>query len=75
MRLTRTAEDVVTVELGTSQPFFKRFLVAVNGAQSATATSPYAWRLKPGRNTLEVNGEDEFGRLGLPSKVALDYKK
>jgi len=73
MRLGRTADDAVTVELGTSQPFFKRFLATVDGAKPVTIASPYTWRLTPGRNALAVNCEDEFGRLGLPSTVVVEY--
>ena len=71
MRLVRTADDTVTVELGTSQPFFKRYVATVNGGKPETVTSPYAWKLAPGDNTLVVNCEDDFGKPGLPSKVTL----
>lgn len=75
LRLVRTGEDVVTVELGTSQPHFKRFVAAVDGGKPETVASPMTWNLKPGRNTLVVNCEDEFGVAGLPSTVVLEYTK
>jgi hypothetical protein len=73
LRLVRAGDDQVAVELGASQPFFKRFVARVNGGKPETVTSPYTWRLAPGDNTLEVNCEDEFGNAGLPSKVTLNY--
>ena len=47
------------------------FLVAVDGGRFQPTSSPYTWRLHPGRNTLRVDCENEFGNRGVPSEVVL----
>jgi hypothetical protein len=71
MRLVRTGETQVTVELGTSQPFFRRFVGRVDDGEPTVFASPFVWNLKPGENRLEVNCEDDFGNAGIPSSIAL----
>ena len=71
MRLVRLGEDTVAVELGASQPFFKQYRLTVNGAASTQSEGQFQWKLRPGRNELEVNCADEFGRPGVPSRVVV----
>ena len=67
-------EAQVVVELGNSQPFFKKYLATINGKEQEV-TSPFTWKLLSGKNTLVVNCVDEFGRRGLPSTVTVERKE
>jgi len=71
LRLVRTGERTVAVELGNSQPFFRRYRLRVNGTERVQDSGSFTWRLRPGTNSLEVNCEDAFGRTGVPSSVTL----
>ncbi|HOX06866.1 MAG TPA: hypothetical protein PK280_10725 [Planctomycetota bacterium] len=75
MKLTRTGEDAVSVELGNSMPFFKKYAVKVDGKEVADVKSPFAWQLKAGENKLEVAPVDEFGKAGLVSSVTVKLGK
>ncbi len=75
LKLTRTGEDALSVELGNSMPFFKKYAVKIDGKEIADARSPLVWQLKPGENRLEVVPVDEFGRVGLPSSVTVKLGK
>jgi len=71
MRLVRTGENMVAVELGNSQPFFKQYQLEVDGDVRYQAENTLVWNLKPGDNRLSVNCENEFGRRGISSEVTL----
>ena len=74
LRLVRTGDAEVTAELGNSMPFFKKYVVKVDGAEIAAAGeagSSFVWKLKRGENRLEVAPVDEFGKAGLASSVTL----
>jgi hypothetical protein len=74
LKMTRTGEREITVELGNSQPFFKHYVVDAEGKRTKTDKHQFIWKLKPGRNTLAVNCADEFGQEGIPSTVTLELK-
>jgi transglutaminase superfamily protein len=69
--LVRVGSKTITVELGQTMPFFKRYKLTVNGKETTTAKSAYRWRLQPGENTLVAAPVDEFGKVGLSSSVTL----
>lgn len=71
VRLVQTADDTLAVELGQSMPFFKSYRLRVDGAEVKDAASPFTWKLKAGKNTLEVAPVDEFGKVGLASSVTV----
>jgi hypothetical protein len=74
LRLETTPEpDLLKVELGRSMPFFAKYRLRVNGADIETVTNPFAWRLKKGRNKLDLAPVDEFGRVGTGSSITVSY--
>jgi hypothetical protein len=73
VRLVRTGEAEMAVELGNSMPFFKRYAVTVDGKEVADAGNPFEWSLKAGENRLEVVPVDDFGKTGLASMVLLRF--
>ena len=63
MHLAQTdKEGVLEVEFGHSQPFFEKFVVAVDGRELADVGSRYQWKLKRGKNSLKVVAVDRYGR-------------
>jgi hypothetical protein len=75
-KLTRTGEDEISVELGNSMPFFKKYQVKIDGAElKDEVKSPLVWKLKTGDNKLEVAPVDEFGKVGLPSTATVKLGK
>ena len=73
-KLTRTGESEMAVELGNSMPFFKKYVVKVDG-KVVEANNHLVWQLKPGENRLEVAPVDEFGKTGLASSAAVKFGK
>ena len=73
--LVRAGQRTIRVELGQSMPFFKHYKLTVNGAETTTKKTAYAWRLQPGQNTLAVAPVDELGKVGLASSVTLELPK
>ena len=75
-KLTRTGEDEISVELGNSMPFFKKYVVKIDGTElKDEVKSPLVWKLKTGDNKLEVVPVDEFGKVGLPSTATVKLGK
>jgi hypothetical protein len=72
-KLVRTGEAEIAVELGNSMPFFKKYVVTVDGKEVADAANPFKWSVKAGENHLEVVAVDEFGKTGLASSVTIRY--
>src|SRR5262249_53097000 len=54
MDLIKQQEGVLRVELGNTMPFFKGYAVKIDGGEKEMAGSMMEWRLRPGRNRLEV---------------------
>lgn len=75
VKLVRTGTDTVAVELGNSQPFFKRYRLDVDGDVQYQSENTIVWNLKPGDNRLVVDCEDEFGRQGVSSEVTLRLER
>ncbi len=78
LRLVRSGEDAITVELGNSMPFFAQYRIdaesppgAGKPARTQAACGPFMWRLRPGLNRLVVEPVDEFGKPGRPSEVTV----
>jgi hypothetical protein len=69
--MARAGARAVTIPLGNSMPFFKKYKLTVNGKESTTTNSTYRWVLAPGENTLAVAPVDEFGKVGLASSVTV----
>ncbi|MDD4891083.1 MAG: hypothetical protein PHU85_14270 [Phycisphaerae bacterium] len=74
IRMVRTGVGEIAVEVGTSQPFFRKFVATMNG-KSSEVKSPFMWKITPGENSLTVNCVDEFDRPGIPSTVKLEMGK
>jgi hypothetical protein len=70
LKLVRTGDDEIAVELGHSMPFFAKYRIEQE-AQTFSAESRMVWKLKSGVNRLTVRPVDEFGKEGLPSTVAV----
>lgn len=74
--LTADAKDkeTINVELGNSMPFFKNYIIVVNGKKTEQPGNSFAWKLQSGENTLSVKPIDEFGMKGAASTVTLAIK-
>jgi hypothetical protein len=74
IKAKRTSETALTLEFGSSQPFFKQFALSVDGGATVTQTgSAYTWTLHAGTNTILVNTEDNWGGCGLSSTLSVTY--
>ncbi len=65
--------QAVEVQFGHSMPFFKHYQLTVDGQTVLPVPNPYRWQLKPGRNCLSVAPVDEFGKVGLASRITLEW--
>jgi hypothetical protein len=75
-RLTRTGNGTMAVELGNSMPFFKKYVVKIDGAEvPGEIKNPLVWTLKTGDNRIEVVPVDEFGKTGLGSSATVKLGK
>jgi hypothetical protein len=72
VKLTAKAGGELAVELGNSMPFFKKYEAKVDG-KSVDATGKIIWKLKKGKNQLEVTPVDEFGKRGVTSSITLEF--
>ena len=66
-------DGVLSVELGNSMPFFKSYDLKVDGKTVKSDGDIFNWKLKSGKNVLEVVPMDEFGKPGTGSSVAVTY--
>ncbi|MCK5849894.1 MAG: transglutaminase domain-containing protein [Kiritimatiellae bacterium] len=66
-------EGVLSVRLGQSMPFFKVYDLKVDGKAAKPAGDVFKWKLRSGRNVLEVVPLDEFGKCGSGSSVVVTY--
>jgi hypothetical protein len=60
---------VLELEFGKSMPYFKEFLLAVDGAEPVSSGNPYLWQLHQGENRLSVVPHNEWGRTGIAAKL------
>lgn len=63
----------VRVHLDTQTPGFDTFLAAIDGGRAEPVTSGFVWKLRPGKNRLEVRPRNTAGREGLSSRVTVEY--
>jgi hypothetical protein len=63
----------VEVTMGTVTPDFDTFLVSVNGGKWKRSGARFAWKLRRGRNRLEMRVRNRAGVLGRASSLELDY--
>lgn len=72
-----SAEKVVEGGLGidmvTDSPGFQSFEIIANGNKIQLSQSTYLWKLRPGKNRLEVRSVDILGNRGPASKIVVDY--
>ena len=72
IKATRTGENIISMEFGNTQPFFKQYLVVVdNNPPIAVLNGSFIWKLNPGENKFKVFPEDIFGKRGIPSLLNL----
>ncbi len=72
VKLVATNVGELAVELGNSMPFFKKYEAKVDG-KSVDASGKIIWKLRKGKNQLEITPVDEFGKRGLTSSVTLEF--
>lgn len=63
----------VRVHLDTETPGFDTFLADVDGTGPRPVASGFIWKLRPGRNRLDVRPRNVAGREGIAGRVTLDY--
>jgi hypothetical protein len=72
IKATRTDENIISLEFGNTQPFFKQYTVIVdNNSPVAVLNGSFIWKLNPGENKIKVFPEDSFGKIGIPSFLNL----
>ncbi|MBL8025784.1 MAG: transglutaminase domain-containing protein [Fibrobacteres bacterium] len=72
-KASRTGEKSIELEFGNTQPFFKKYLLKIDGKPVPKFTgSSFTWNLKSGvKNTMEVAPEDAYGKQGIPSMLII----
>ncbi len=71
-RLVRSAGGgTLFVDFGHSMPHFSRFRLRIDGREIERVGSRYEWQMKAGLNTLQVVPEDQFGKIGQGSSIAI----
>ena len=60
------------VHMETETPGFETFLADIDGAGKQPVTSGFLWKLRKGRNRLEVWSRNSTGREGPSSAVVLE---
>lgn len=71
LEATATAGEL-RVHLDTRTPGFDTFLADVDAAGAKPVTSGFIWKLRPGKNALEVRPRNVAGREGITSRVVID---
>jgi hypothetical protein len=66
-------EGVVLVTMGTVTPDFDRFLISVDGGEWRPCGSAFEWRLRAGRNRVEMRVRNRTGVLGRKSWIELNH--
>ena len=61
------------VHLDTETPSLKSFVAKLNDSDECAVKSGFLWRLKPGRNQLNVWPVNVAGRKGIASWIELEY--
>jgi hypothetical protein len=66
-------EGTVEVVLGTVTPDFDTYLIRIDDGEWRPSGEQVRWRLKPGKNRLEMRVRSRAGVLGRISCLSLDY--
>lgn len=64
----------VTVQMGTSTPYFETFLVKTDDGQWTKSGPKFNWQLKPGSNRLQMRTRNTSGVEGPISFLQVDWK-
>lgn len=62
----------VRVQMGTSTPYFETFLVKVDDGEWTPSGAVFTWKLRPGRNRLEMRTRNTSGVEGRPSYLEVE---
>jgi hypothetical protein len=68
-----TEPGTITIQMGTSTPYFETFLVKEDGGEWTESGRIWTWKLKPGANRLEVRIRNASGVVGPTSQLELEY--
>lgn len=61
------------VHLDTETPGLEAFIANLDGAPARSVDSPFTWKLRPGRNRIDVNARNSAGRPGSTSTIELEW--
>lgn len=61
------------VHLDTQTPSFDTFLAEIDSAGAKPVTSGFVWKLRSGKNTLEVRPRNSAGREGITSRIVIEF--
>lgn len=64
----------VQIQMGTSTPYFETFLTRIGDGRCTRSGRTFTWKLKPGRNRLEMRVENTSGVRGPVSYLELQYQ-
>lgn len=74
IKAVRTSENIISLEFGNTQPFFKQYLVFIDNKSPITMLNGlFSWKLHSGENKVKVIPEDIFGNRGIPSFISLTF--
>jgi len=71
IKAARAGESTLELELGHSMPFFKEFLVSVDGGGFGRAGELFSWALHQGENAVVVRPVNEWGLTGIPAALVV----
>ncbi|HUU28294.1 MAG TPA: hypothetical protein VM123_10820 [archaeon] len=71
IKAKRAGADLLELEFGHSMPFFKDFIVSLDGGSFTPAGSTFDWRLHQGENSLAVMPRNEWGRTGIAARLTV----
>ena len=75
IKARRAGPRVLELEFGQSMPYFKDFLLSVDGAAPVSSASTYLWQLNQGENRLAVVPRNEWGRTGVAARLNVSLKQ
>jgi hypothetical protein len=76
LHLEETTEPgVLRVTAETFTPSLEALLVSIDGGAWAPSPPTFAWRLREGRNSLQVRARNVLGVEGSPSAVRITYEQ
>jgi len=69
-----TTEGALHIHVDTETPGFDTFLASIDGGEFKPVAADFTWKLKPGKNRLEVRPRNIAGRDGISSVVVVEQK-